>query len=143
MMPIVGSRSRRSPLVVAIALGLCLAACGKEGADAPSTPAPAAGVNAQGAAVFKLHCATCHGESGKGDGIGAAALPVKPRDLTGEPYKFVDIAGSASELEALQKYIKVGRLESGMPAYGPILNETDLRAVAEHVLSMRPQSTGG
>lgn len=32
--------------------------------------------------IFKQRCVSCHGEGGKGDGIGAASLKVKPRDYT-------------------------------------------------------------
>ncbi len=36
----------------------------------------------QGNALFALHCATCHGGDGKGEGPAAIALNPKPRDLT-------------------------------------------------------------
>jgi mono/diheme cytochrome c family protein len=29
-----------------------------------------------------MHCARCHGDKGRGDGPGAAALPAEPADLT-------------------------------------------------------------
>ena len=32
--------------------------------------------------IFKARCVTCHGEQGKGDGPGSAALNPKPRDYT-------------------------------------------------------------
>jgi mono/diheme cytochrome c family protein len=35
-----------------------------------------------GAVVFKVHCAKCHGESGKGDGKAAPGLEFVPADLT-------------------------------------------------------------
>lgn len=35
-----------------------------------------------GARLFHLHCATCHGENGKGNGPMAEALSVAPTDLT-------------------------------------------------------------
>ncbi len=35
-----------------------------------------------GAGQFRTHCAQCHGTDGKGDGPMAAALKVKPADLT-------------------------------------------------------------
>ena len=35
-----------------------------------------------GHGVFTANCITCHGEAGKGDGILAKSLPVKPADLT-------------------------------------------------------------
>jgi mono/diheme cytochrome c family protein len=37
---------------------------------------------AKGAEIFKLYCVACHGDSGKGDGVTAAALNPKPRDFT-------------------------------------------------------------
>ena len=32
--------------------------------------------------VFSQRCSVCHGMTGKGDGAGAAGLPVKPRDYS-------------------------------------------------------------
>jgi hypothetical protein len=56
------------------------------GSAAPAaTPAAAGGGEASPAAAKKYYaekCVVCHGESGKGDGPGAAALNPKPRDLT-------------------------------------------------------------
>ena len=58
---------------------------------APAEPAAQATAAAVAAApdpameartLFKTRCAVCHGESGKGDGPGAAALNPKPRDYT-------------------------------------------------------------
>lgn len=48
-------------------------------AAAPVTPAAAPLTGAQ---VYKMRCVVCHGETGKGNGAGAAALTVKPRDYT-------------------------------------------------------------
>ena len=36
----------------------------------------------RGQKIFVQYCATCHGESGKGDGVSAQNLPIKPQDLT-------------------------------------------------------------
>jgi mono/diheme cytochrome c family protein len=40
-----------------------------------------------GAVVFKANCAICHGNEGKGDGPGGAALNPKPRNLVEGPWK--------------------------------------------------------
>lgn len=52
---------------------------------APATPAatakPQSGA-AEAKKLFKARCMVCHGENGKGDGPGAAALNPKPRDYT-------------------------------------------------------------
>jgi len=45
-----------------------------------ATTAPAAEGDAH--ELFKTRCVPCHGESGKGDGPGAAALNPKPRNYT-------------------------------------------------------------
>lgn len=36
----------------------------------------------EGEALFRAHCATCHGLTGRGDGFAAAALSPRPSDLT-------------------------------------------------------------
>jgi len=36
----------------------------------------------RGAALFRIHCASCHGKEAKGDGPVASALMTKPADLT-------------------------------------------------------------
>jgi mono/diheme cytochrome c family protein len=50
--------------------------------------AGAAGDAAAGKVLFTTNCATCHGDSGKGDGVLGASLPVPPRDFTKGDFKF-------------------------------------------------------
>jgi mono/diheme cytochrome c family protein len=55
------------------------------GGPAATTSASASGgtaTAADGAAYFTANCVVCHGEGGKGDGPGAAALDPKPRNFT-------------------------------------------------------------
>ena len=40
----------------------------------------AEGNPAAGRKIYKMNCSPCHGEEGKGDGVGARLLPVKPAD---------------------------------------------------------------
>jgi len=49
---------------------------------APSEPVAAKDPAVEAAEIFKARCVTCHGEQGKGDGPGSAALNPKPRDYT-------------------------------------------------------------
>lgn len=63
----------------AIALGGAVAL-----ADAPAkTPE----LLAAGKASFNVNCSSCHGATGLGDGVAAAALNPKPRNFK-EPFKF-------------------------------------------------------
>ncbi len=40
------------------------------------------GATEEGKKLFILNCAVCHGDKGKGDGIGGLALTPKPRNFT-------------------------------------------------------------
>lgn len=62
-------------------------------APAPHGAGPAAVHSAEGASVkavaiergkvvYQQYCATCHGAQGKGDGVSAANLPIRPQNLT-------------------------------------------------------------
>lgn len=49
---------------------------------------PAAGVASEEAKnLYQMRCAICHGQSGKGDGAGAASLDPKPRDYTNKEWQ--------------------------------------------------------
>jgi mono/diheme cytochrome c family protein len=54
-----------------------LAAAALLAAASPSPPAPESG-----RALFKSYCASCHGESGRGDGVMAPYLRFRPADLS-------------------------------------------------------------
>ena len=41
------------------------------------------GAAGKGAQLYKIHCASCHGTTGRGDGPVAEFLTVRPADLTG------------------------------------------------------------
>ena len=48
---------------------------------------------AAGAATYTLYCAVCHGNEGKGDGPGAAALNPKPADFSAEHVQVLSDGG--------------------------------------------------
>jgi mono/diheme cytochrome c family protein len=113
---------------------------------APSTPpaAPsggAAGAAVDGAGVYQTYCSTCHGPTGKGDGIGAAALDPKPRDFSSGVFSFdPDGDGQKGELEDIAAVARDGAAKYGgsaaMVPWGMALNPQQLQAVAEHVKSL-------
>lgn len=55
--------------------------------DSTEPPAKTPELLAQGRASFLRNCAFCHGETGAGDGFGAASINPKPRNFTTEKFK--------------------------------------------------------
>ncbi|WP_141733007.1 c-type cytochrome [Oligoflexus tunisiensis] len=71
-------------------------------------------------ALFKLHCATCHGAEGRGDGPGGDSLPVIPTNFHEWPIKY----GRAPHEVAFT--IINGRNEEVMPPFGAVLKKEEL-----------------
>jgi mono/diheme cytochrome c family protein len=71
-----------------------------------------------GAALYETSCAVCHGETGEGDGPGAAGLEKEPADLH---------EGHVQDLSdgALFHIISHGISETPMPAWENVLSEED------------------
>ncbi|MCL2725179.1 MAG: c-type cytochrome [Polyangiaceae bacterium] len=88
---------RTRNVVVLIFAALTAMACSKSepspgatGTTQGAAPAAAGGGGAVPAAAkeaFKARCVMCHGEHGKGDGVGAAALNPKPRNYTDKAWQ--------------------------------------------------------
>lgn len=127
-------------VVSALGFGV-LAGCGggekapetaSPGATTPPAETPAAGTEtppaagevtmALGETVVKERCVLCHGDNGKGDGPGGAALNPKPRDWTDKAYM------NAMTDDQLYDVIYNGK--GSMPAWGKtgILTETEIRS---------------
>ena len=126
-----------------IVIAAALAAVSAFAAD-PKTPADAkpadakkfaiTGDAAKGQVKFKELCASCHGETGKGDGAAAAALTPKPAN-------FADAAAAAKVTdEYIYNMIKEGGAANGksplMVAWKGALNEGQLMDVAAYVRSL-------
>lgn len=88
-----------------------------------------------GQLVYQQNCQACHGEKGLGDGPGAAALPVKPFDLTthffqhDEAYHFQTILNGRGY----------------MPSFGPRLSQDQIIDVVAYVrlLAQQARQQGG
>ena len=108
--------------VLALVLGISLLA---------ASDTQAAGDAAKGAEVYKSYCATCHGDTGKGDGIAAAALDPKPRDLSNADY----VSGLTDEhikKIATEGGTAVG-MSAAMPAWGGIIPEADIDNIIAYI----------
>jgi mono/diheme cytochrome c family protein len=63
-------------------LDAVIAASSAGGQPSGPTPTPADPDLARGEMLYRVHCASCHGKQGSGDGPVASALRVRPVDLT-------------------------------------------------------------
>lgn len=88
----------------------------------------------QGKKLYGQFCASCHGQSGKGDGPAAAALNPKPRDHTNKEYmtKMSD--------DEMFNVIKNGGASVGksplMPAWGASIKDDQIRDVMAYVRTL-------
>ena len=86
---------------------------------------------AKGKEVYTNTCALCHGTEGKGDGVAAAALDPKPRDLSEASY-----ASTLSD-DHLRKVISEGGASVGksplMPPWGGVLSQDDITNVIAYI----------
>ena len=100
---------------------------------APSAAA-AAGDAAKGKELFAGAgtCWTCHGNEGKGDGLAAANIEPKPRDLTSGDFKFdADKDGTIGSDADLTMIIKQGPSAfGGSAAMPPFAHLSDARRAA-------------
>jgi cytochrome c oxidase cbb3-type subunit 3 len=112
-------------LVILIALGVVVL----------SLPLIAQAADAeQGKKLYGQFCASCHGQSGKGDGAAAAALNPKPRDHTDRDYM------SKMSEDELLKVIKNGGASIGksplMPPWGAALKDNQIQDIIAYIRTL-------
>ena len=98
-------------------------------------PFPAGAQNlAEGRQLYTAYCVSCHGESGKGDGVAAGSLPVKPKDHTS------GATMNPMTDKSLAEVISQGGSATGksgfMPAWGASLNEKQIRDIVAYIRSL-------
>lgn len=93
---------------------------------------------AQGRTVYqKSQCIQCHGPEGKGDGVQAEDLSIKPADLTRRPFK------GGSTPQDIARIILTGIEGTPMSPYQFILEDQDVWDLAYYIASLggEPQQT--
>ena len=106
--PYAYSRSRRILWAVAVLLLW-------PGAQAPAAERPLPDLKA-GRSAYDQHCARCHGDAAKGDGVDAKRFYPRPRDLTMGIYKFRTTAsGTPPSDEDLFRTVTAGLPGTNMP----------------------------
>jgi mono/diheme cytochrome c family protein len=89
---------------------------------APTPAAVAAEVRSEpslqrGSELYALHCATCHGPRGAGDGTAAYLLSPAPRDFTQARFRLVSSVNGAPTDADLLATLRRGMPGSAMPAW--------------------------
>ncbi|HXH28375.1 MAG TPA: cytochrome c [Candidatus Polarisedimenticolia bacterium] len=101
----------------------------------------AAGDAAAGKTVFTTNCASCHGDSGKGNGPVGAALQPPPRDFTKAEFKFdTDGDGKTGTDADLKNVITQGAAAFGgspLMAPWPTLSDADIANVIAFIRTFK------
>jgi cytochrome c oxidase cbb3-type subunit III len=81
--------------------------------------------------TYMMFCATCHGESGKGNGPSGASLSTKPRNFTD-----CKLMAAISD-QTIFKVIKYGGAAAGlsreMPGWAASLDDNDIHGLVKHI----------
>jgi mono/diheme cytochrome c family protein len=81
-----------------------------------------------GAKLFAVQCATCHGESGKGNGPSAKFLEKRPQDLTQKDV----LSQSDGEL-----FWKITNGNAPMPAFEKIMNDNQRWMIVNFIKTLK------
>ena len=112
------------------------------GAFAITAPADqqTASQSAMGKSIYNVHCAQCHGATGKGDGIASALLNPRPRNFTTGLFKFRSTeSGSLPTDEDLTTTINNGLHGTAMPDWAPFIKGDSLKEVVKYVKTFSPR----
>ena len=93
-----------------------------------------------GKAIYEQRCAPCHGETGAGDGLAAAVMRPRPRDLTAGNFAFRNTRSGELPTDGdLYRVVARGLPGTAMPAWGEgvfRLNEEEIWQVVYYVKSL-------
>ena len=93
---------------------------------------------AQGKLLYNAHCATCHGEDGKGEGPLAPHLFPKPRDLTSGIFKYRTTQGDIPDDVDILQTMKMGVPGTPMPGWD-LLGTPEWKSILAYVKSLSPK----
>jgi mono/diheme cytochrome c family protein len=88
----------------------------------------------RGKQLYRENCAPCHGESGKGDGVGARSLPVRPADHTNGA-----LMNTRTDIFLRDIILKGGSsmgLSAFMPAWQGIFKEQEILDLVGYIRSL-------
>lgn len=98
--------------------------------DAP-VPGLSAADKGAGKRLYEVHCMSCHGGTGHGDGPGGVGLPTSPADFSDAFHaRYYSDAGRV-------QIITKGHVEQGMPAFEAALTKDEIVAVYAYIRTFR------
>jgi mono/diheme cytochrome c family protein len=93
------------------------------------------------AALYRRHCAVCHGADGAGNGPAAGLLTPRPAGFRSGTYKYRSTpSGTLPDLADLRRVIGGGLPGTSMPAFAGLLDPEAIDRLAAHVLALAPAS---
>ena len=117
------SQAKNNTLRIIIVVGVLLLCCSDAFADIE-----------QGKRTYRENCAPCHGEAGKGDGVGARSLPVRPADHTNPAV--MNSRSDAFLRDVIAKGGKAMGLASFMPAWQGIFKDKEIEDLVAYIRSL-------
>jgi mono/diheme cytochrome c family protein len=88
----------------------------------------------EGKKLYTNFCASCHGDTGKGDGPAGRALPARPADHTNGAV--MNQMNDKFIVDIITKGGSVVGKSSFMPAWGGSLNDNQIRDVVAYIRSL-------
>lgn len=88
----------------------------------------------RGRRIYRENCVPCHGQSGKGDGLGAKTLPVRPADHTNA--KAMKSRTDAFLRDVIAKGGSAMGLSSFMPAWEGILKDEQIQDLVDYIRTL-------
>lgn len=94
-------------------------------------------------ALYRAHCARCHGETGHGDGPAATMQRPLPMNFYTGQFKYRSTPPDTLPLRSdVERIIANGILRHSMPPFGNTLDAQSIRDLAEYVLSFARSGSG-
>jgi mono/diheme cytochrome c family protein len=89
---------------------------------------------AAGKKLYDSQCASCHGDTGKGDGKGGLTLKPKPSDLTDADWKHGATDGEVFTL------IRDGAKQTAMRGYASRMSTNDIWNIVNYLRTLNPKT---
>lgn len=94
----------------------------------------------QGKRLYKENCVPCHGELGKGDGVGARSLPVRPADHTNGATMNARSDGFLRDV--ITKGGGAMGLSTFMPAWQGLFKDSEILDLVSYIRSLAAPNSG-